>query len=222
MMKSSSVVHNSSPRASCETIDDVLEAEILNLPALPETFRTLRALGEKMGVTHTSVRRWVKKGMPVEPDGSFNPAKIQTWRKWYREQEKRGNRDSNIKALAEAGVKREKIAEAFGISESRLYGILKQVDANPGLVEKYRDKRASIMTLNQAKRQVIQDMVLDSITPEEIAEASIKEKAVLLDRTGMDKNREYMAERLESDKSTENTALIVKTIREAKERQGRG
>jgi phage terminase Nu1 subunit (DNA packaging protein) len=44
------------------------------------TVSTQDALAELMGVTSRTIIRWKKEGMPVEPDGSYDPVKVIEWR----------------------------------------------------------------------------------------------------------------------------------------------
>lgn len=44
------------------------------------TVRTQKDLAELMGVTRQTVIRWIKEGMPLEPDGSYDPVRVIEWR----------------------------------------------------------------------------------------------------------------------------------------------
>lgn len=48
--------------------------------------RTLNALAEAMDVTRMTVHNWKKRGMPREPDGSYDPEKIIRWRATWDDQ----------------------------------------------------------------------------------------------------------------------------------------
>lgn len=48
------------------------------------TLPTQKALADCLGVARQTVIRWKDEGMPVEPDGTYNPVRIASWRDLVR------------------------------------------------------------------------------------------------------------------------------------------
>ncbi|HUV59159.1 MAG TPA: hypothetical protein VMW09_03500 [Desulfatiglandales bacterium] len=44
------------------------------------TVKSIKALAETLGVSRPTIYAWKKEGMPVEPDGTYDPGKIAAWR----------------------------------------------------------------------------------------------------------------------------------------------
>jgi len=64
-----------------------------------------------------------------------------------------------------------------------------------------------------------QDDIIESIKPGDLENADLRVKMMALNALGLDKAREYEQERLERGQSTENVAVIVQAIKEAKKRR---
>ena len=118
--------------------------------------------------------------------------------------------------LVEKGNTVEKVARAFNVSRGYIYKVRKEIEANPELFEWYQNKRSDIQLLTQVRNSKIQDLIRDSITIKEIKDASLSEKAKLLGVLGADRRGEYIQERLERDKTTENVGMIVKYLKSVK------
>lgn len=126
--------------------------------------------------------------------------------------------DELVAAAVEATGNKSAVAQKFGIDRKTIYRILERVKTDSPMISSFRQLRADINSHNQIQRQEKQVKILESITDKEIEDADLKTKMIMLNTLGLDKNREYLAERLENDQSTENVAVIVQAIKEAKKR----
>jgi transposase len=109
-------------------------------------------------------------------------------------------------------------AKTFGVTRQTIYNIISRVKQESPIISTFRALRADINTHNQIQRQEKQAKILESITDEEIEKADLKTKIIALNALGLDKGREYEQERLETGQSTENVAVIVAAIKDAKKR----
>lgn len=121
-------------------------------------------------------------------------------------------RDQMVVAAVQSGMTKTAVAEKFAINRQTVYDILGRVKTDAPIIENYRVVRAEINAINQIDRQVVQKKILESITDKDIEGADLKTKAILLDKLGVDKNREYEQERLETNQSTKNVAVVLKAI----------
>ena len=127
-------------------------------------------------------------------------------------------RNEMIVAAVQSGHKKNDIAEKFGITRQSVWKIMKNVEKESPMIEKYRANRADVLAWNQIKRMEKQTDIIESIKPGELENADLRVKMMALNALGLDKAREYEQERLERGQSTENVSVIVQAIREAKKR----
>lgn len=116
-------------------------------------------------------------------------------------------------------VAQVEVARRFGISKQAIHQVLQRVKQDYELIDKYNAQKADIQAHNQMRRQVIQDTVLDSLTEGELKKADLKTKMVVLNTLGMDKTREFEAERLVRGQSTDNVAIIVQAWKDIKKKR---
>ena len=84
----------------------------------------------------------------------------------------------------------------------------------------FREKRADYYLEDQAKNIRIQRIIREeALTRAKIREMADQHLIVWFDKLGLDSGRKFEQERLELDKSTDNVAVIVQTIKEAKQRR---
>ncbi len=110
------------------------------------------------------------------------------------------------------------VAKEFSLNRQTIYAILKRVDMDGSQIDRYRLMRSQVNTLNQLRRQELQDVIIDSFNIEEVKNFEPRVKMHMLHILGLDKHREYEQERLETGQSTENVAVIVAAIKDAKRR----
>ncbi len=132
--------------------------------------------------------------------------------------EKKDIRDLMVVAAIQTGSNKSEVAEEFGLTRTTVYSILNRVKVDAPLIDGYKAVRAQINALNQLKRQDLQDVIMDSFNPVEVRGYDPKTKMLMLNTLGLDKGREYEMERVETGQSTENVAVIVMAIKEAKKR----
>ncbi len=125
--------------------------------------------------------------------------------------------DEMVAATVKSGMSRSLVAGKFGISRQTVYTIMKRVNLEAPLIASYKSNRSEISAWNQLKRQEKQVEILDTISRDDIEKADLKTKMVMLTTLGMDKSREYEMERVETNQSTGNVAMIVKHIFALKE-----
>jgi len=84
----------------------------------------------------------------------------------------------------------------------------------------FREKRADYYLEDQAKNIRIQRIIREeALTRAKIREMADQHLIAWFDKLGLDSGRKFEQERLELDKSTDNVAVIVQTIKEAKQRR---
>jgi transposase len=120
---------------------------------------------------------------------------------------------------ATKSMPKTQVARKFGVAVNTVYEVLKRVKADSPMVSDYVARRAEISAWNQLKRQEKQVDILDTIKQEDIENASLKTKMVMLNTLGLDKNREFEMERLENNQSTANVGIVMKHILDIKERE---
>ena len=118
--------------------------------------------------------------------------------------------------LVDQGNSVIKVAKAFGVSRGYIYKVKKEIETNPDLLQWYQTNRSNVQLITQIKDSKVQDVILDSITPAQIKKATLSEKAKLFGVLGADRRGEYIQERLERDKTTENVGMIVEYIKSVK------
>ncbi len=128
-------------------------------------------------------------------------------------------RDRMIVAAVQSGeLSKKAAAEQFGVSRTTVKYIFQRVKKAGPLIDKFNAVRSDIMTMNQIKLQEKRDLILDSVNAKEIKEADLKGKSAFLNVVGLEDGREFTKQRLLNDKSTENVAIIVMAINDAKKR----
>ena len=111
------------------------------------------------------------------------------------------------------------VSRKFGLSRQAVYGVLDRVRQDTEIINEYNAKKAEVQAHNQMRRQVIQDKILDSIKEDDITQADLKTKMMALNTLGMDKTREFEAERLVRGQSTDNVAVIVQAWKDIKKKR---
>lgn len=183
-------------------------------------------VSKRFKVSRMTIYSWINKGMPVNEDGTYDAKNIYKWLRDFKKRTVNGltkytsprklKRDQAVLAAVESGMSKVDTARTFDLSTPTVVKIIERAKKDRDLVDKYRENRAAIQVLGQAKRYEKQELVLDSITEEAIKKAGLEAKIKLLGVLGVDKQREFEMERLERGESTENIAVIVEAIREAK------
>ena len=90
----------------------------------------------------------------------------------------------------------------------------------PSTVERFKANRGDIYAIEQAESLRLQGVIRrEKFTLKQIRELGLKESMVLYDTLRKDQKDKFEQERLERGESTENVAVIVQAIRDAKKRK---
>ena len=187
---------------------------------------SFKRLAERFQMGRDEILEWMKEGMPVERDKK-GKVKIDTDAVKMWAKEKKGvevkdppeNRNAVIQSLVELGMPKREVGRMLNLGPSQVYNVLNQFEADKPFIDKFRENRTKIFTLNQLKRQALQDRILDTIKDEDITSESMYKRVVAVKELGVDKHREFEMERIEEGKSTDNVAMIMKHIYEIKEEE---
>jgi len=76
------------------------------------TVTTQDALAELLGVTRRTVVRWKKDGMPVEPDGSYDPIAVMAWNTDMFDTESEGDDGRSDKNMWETAYRKFRALQA--------------------------------------------------------------------------------------------------------------
>jgi hypothetical protein len=143
-------------------------------------------------------------------------------RKTYEELDERAPlkfRDRMIVAAVESGeLSKRKAAEKFGVSRTTVNYIFKRVKKAEPLIEAYKAARSDVLVLNQIELDKVQKTIVDAWDEKTLKSAKLRDQATVFNVVGLQKSREYEQERLETGQSTENVAVIVQAIKDAKRR----
>jgi hypothetical protein len=174
--------------------------------------RTKREVAAHFGLSSCQLYHW--RGLPVEEDGTYDLEKIRLWRQERAVRpvlERKGRIlptakeiDANLKALVDA---KKQVAELNRNSSE--------------VAEVFRGGRVDVLAAAQAKMAALSRTILDSFSEEEIKAMKPADRTRLLYVVNLTLAINYDKERLESDQSTENIAVVVDLIRKMKrERKG--
>lgn len=168
-----------------------METEIV-----PQIIENKVKLAEALGLSVTRVKQLIKKGMPVESNGTFNLDKVQAWRGLR----KGGNYENKV------------LSEHKGFLQCQ----------QQTTVGQFKLARADVFAQEQLENLVIQKKIRDHhFTDEQIKEMTSSQAKEVYRALGTDSAIKYDKERLERGESTENVSVIVQAIREAKQWQKR-
>ena len=151
---------------------------------MPKPIETKAGLARELGIHVTNITKYIKKGMPVNVDGTFDVEKVQAWRQSRKE-----------------GV------------------ILNNADKQVINTDQFKANRAEILVYEQAQDIKRQQLIRDEILVREKIK-TMPDNALVswFEKLGRDQDRKYMQERLEKGESTENVAVLVRAIKDAKKR----
>lgn len=69
------------------------------------TVKRQQDLADLLGVTRQTIIRWKSEDMPVEPDGSYDPVKVASWRDLVHPDQSQSSPDPDKEAISEDGKK---------------------------------------------------------------------------------------------------------------------
>jgi len=124
-----------------------------------------------------------------------------------------------VKSLVDSGMRYRKVNEVTGVSLGLIGKIVKQFEADKGLVEWYQRNKLELLQRAQAENLALQQAIRDTLTEEEIRKLTPDQKARWFGALGVDHGIKFDKERIQSDLSTDNVSIIVKLINEIKERE---
>lgn len=168
-------------------------------------------IAREFAISPATVCQWRKKGMPVREDGLYDLDAIRDWhRNNIKSSSKRKKRPTaelaKVWGLAKHGnMGMAEISRATGMSVTKVANILQYMDAHKDDISTFRDAKADIFAAEQL-------WYLSHITQEKLEGTAAKDLVEMAKKA-------YEKERIELGESTENVAVVVKHIREIKERQ---
>ena len=153
----------------------------------------------------STVRGWVKKGMPRIPrEGSakydYDILKIQEWRV--------------VRLTGNQG------GEVVSMSDEELELLKAKIEKFRGAIDYYKINRADIFANKQLNYQKKADFILSTITDEDIKDEKIGMKLAALKVLDTGAAIFYDKERLERGESTQNVGILVASIKELKRKRG--
>jgi transposase len=122
-----------------------------------------------------------------------------------------------VKSLVDSGMPYRKVKEVTGVSLGFICRIVKQFEADRGLIDWYQKNKVELLQKAQAENLALQQAIRDSLTEDEIKKFAPDQKARWFAALGVDHGIKFDKERLQSDMSTENISIIVKHMRQLKE-----
>ncbi len=123
-----------------------------------------------------------------------------------------------VKSLVDAGLPYREISETVGVSLGYISEIVKEFEASKELVAWFKQNKSDILLRAQAENLALQDMIRKTVTPEEIVTWTPDQRQRWFSALGINFGIVYDKTRLEGDLSTDNLSVVVKTIKEVKER----
>lgn len=124
-----------------------------------------------------------------------------------------------VKSLVDSGMPYRKVNDVTGVSLGLIGKIVREFEANKDLVEWYQKNKLELLQKAQAENLALQQAIRDSLTDEEIKKFTPDQKARWFAALGVDHGIKFDKERLQADLSTDNVAIIIRQIKEIKERQ---
>jgi hypothetical protein len=124
-----------------------------------------------------------------------------------------------VKSLVDSGMPYRKVNEVTGVSLGLIGRIVKQFEADKGLVEWYQKNKLELLQKAQAENLALQQAIRDTLTEDEIRKFTPDQKARWFGALGVDHGIKFDKERLQAEMSTENISIVVQQIKALKERQ---
>ena len=167
-----------------------------------EVVQSLTAVARYFKVSQPAVSKWKQSGMPVREDRTYDLREITLWRA-TRAADKA---DNLLPATAEG-----------------LNGELTEIRGKLGrfreLAESYKMDRANVFAGAEAKLLSVAEQLLDGINPKQLAKMNVKDRIKAVKDIVSSVSGLFEKERLERGESTENVAVIVQAIKDAKKRK---
>jgi transposase len=121
-----------------------------------------------------------------------------------------------VKSLVDSGMPYRKVNEVTGVSLGLITRIVKEFEANKGLVEWYQRNKLELLQKAQVENLALQQAIRDTLTEEEIRKLTPDQKARWFAALGVDHGIKFDKERLQADLSSENVSIVVQHIRALK------
>ena len=124
-----------------------------------------------------------------------------------------------VKSLVDSGMPYRQINEVTGVSLGLITKVVKDFEANKGLIDFYQKNKVELLQKAQVENLALQQAIRDTLTEEEIQKFTPDQKARWFGVLGVDHGIKFDKERIQSDLSTENVSIVVKMIQEIKARE---
>ena len=121
-----------------------------------------------------------------------------------------------VKSLVDSGMPYRKVNEVTGVSLGLIGKIVRQFEADKGLVEWYQRNKVELLRKAQVENLALQQAIRDTLTEEEIRKLTPDQKARWFAALGVDHGIKFDKERIQSDLSTDNVSVVVKMIKQLK------
>jgi hypothetical protein len=121
-----------------------------------------------------------------------------------------------IKSLIDAGNSETWTAEVMGCSRWMVRKVKASMEGDEKFITWYRANRAKVLAKVQMDNLALHEVLIGSVTPEEIEGMSSNEKAAWVRNTMVNAGIAYDKERLENDLSTENVDKRLNVIMQLK------
>ena len=168
-----------------------------------EIMGTQTALAKHLGISQPRVYQLLKKGLPRNPDGTFNLQEVRNWM-LSRVSERAETLLPSILKDSDSPLVREKIEELNRFKE---------------IMEKFKRERGDIFAGIEGKLASILEALLGSTDVKQIELIPLERRLKLAKEITTAISNLYEKERLERGESTENVAVIVAAIKKLKDQE---
>lgn len=125
------------------------------------------------------------------------------------------NQRNKILTQLEAGKTQSQIAQSLGVHRSSISRWLDTLDQEKQELSRFRSTRTDALSQIQSKALTVQSQILDSLMEGLPIDATLSQKAGLLQSLNIVIGTSYDKERLETGQSTQNHSIVAKMLSSA-------
>ncbi len=180
-------------------------------------------LARALGVNRQTVASWINKGdISCDENGYFNIEEVARFkgkvvRSSGRTSGKRAKPAEVLALVENTELGSREIGEKLGISWMTVEKIKAKYREDYPLVNFMAEKKADLLSIEQAKNHVLRAAILDSIKKPEVLKLGVKDRIQVYTDLGKDNSNSFKDERLYRGETTENVGMIVSFINKMKE-----
>ena len=122
-----------------------------------------------------------------------------------------------VKTMLDAGNSEHWVASALDIPRTTVQKIKARIEGNAELTEIYKANKANYLAKLQAKNLNLHDLILDSITEDDVKGMTINEKSKLARDSAVNAGIFFDKEAMERSKGVDNVNKVLEMISRIKE-----